>query len=54
MNKMIKCSVKPIIKYVPINGFENSSLIYPVLINPKENKCQLISEVNGKTKCVLN
>ena len=54
MNKMIKCSVKPIIKYVPINGFENSSLIYAVLINPKENKYQLISDFNGKIKCVLN
>ena len=54
MNKMINCSVKPVIKYVPINGFENSSLFYAVLINPKENKYQLISDVNGKIKCVLN
>ena len=38
----------------PLEFLVLSSLFYAVLINPKENKYQLISDVNGKIKCVLN
>ena len=55
MNKnTIECSAKPVIKYIPIKGMDNSSLMYAVLINHKEKKYQLISDKNNNLKCVFN
>ena len=34
----IECSAEPVIKYIPIKGMDNSSLMYAVLINPKKKK----------------
>ena len=34
----IECSAKPIIKYIPIKGMDNSSLMYAVLINHKKKE----------------
>ena len=50
----IECSAKPIIKYIPIKGMDNSSLMYAVLINYKEKKYQLISDKNNNLKCIFN
>jgi hypothetical protein len=50
----IECSPKPIIKYIPIKGMDNSSLMYAVLINHKEKKYQLISNKNNNLKCIFN
>jgi len=54
INNMIDCSAKAIIKYVPIKGLDNSSLMYAVLINHKEKKYQLISDKNNNIKCIFN
>ena len=51
---IIECSAKPVIKYIPIKGMDNSSLMYAVLINHKEKKYQLISDKNNNLKCVFN
>ena len=32
----IDCSAEPVIKYIPIKGLDNSSLMYAVLIKHKE------------------
>ena len=50
----IDCSAKAVIKYVPIKGIDNSSLMYAVLINHKEKKYQLISDKNNNIKCIFN
>jgi len=50
----IECSSEPVIKYIPIKGMDNSSLMYAVLINHKEKKYQLISDKNNNLKCVFN
>ena len=50
----IDCSAKAVIKYVPIKGEDNSSLMYAVLINHKEKKYQLISDENNNVKCIFN
>ena len=50
----IECSAEPVIKYIPIKGMDNSSLMYAVLINHKEKKYQLISDKNNNLKCILN
>ena len=51
---MIECSTLPVIKYIPIKGIYNSSLMYAVLINHKEKKYQLISDDNNNVKCIFN
>ena len=53
-NRMIECSAEPVIKYIPIKGMGNSSLMYAVLINHKEKKYQLVSDDNNNLKCVFN
>ena len=50
----IECSAKPVIKYIPIKGMDNSSLMYAVLINHKKKKYQLVSDDNNNLKCVFN
>lgn len=50
----VECSAQPIIKYIPIKGMDNSSLMYAVLINHKKKKYQLISDKNNNLKCVFN
>ena len=50
----IECSAKPIIKYIPIKGIDNSALMYAVLINQKKKKYQLISDKNNNIKCIFN
>ena len=50
----IECSAEPVIKYIPIKGIDNSSLMYAVLINHKEKKYQLISDDNNNVKCIFN
>lgn len=51
---IIECSAEATIKYVPIKGLDNSSLMYAVLINPKEKKYRLITDNNNNIKCVFN
>ena len=51
---IIECSAEPVIKYIPIKGMDNSSLMYAVLINHKEKKYQLISDKNNNIKCIFN
>ena len=51
---IIECSAKPIIKYMPVKGIDNSSLMYAVLINHKKKKYQLISDKNNNIKCIFN
>ena len=51
---IIECSAEPVIKYIPIKGMYNSSLMYAVLINHKEKKYQLISDKNNNLKCIFN
>lgn len=51
---IIECSAEPVIKYIPIKGMYNSSLMYAVLINHKKKKYQLISDENDNLKCVFN
>ncbi len=51
---IIECSAEPVIKYIPIKGMYNSSLMYAVLINHKKKKYQLISDDNDNLKCVFN
>ena len=51
---IIECSAEPVIKYIPIKGMDNSSLMYAVLINHKKKKYQLISDENDNLKCVFN
>ena len=51
---IIECSAEPVIKYIPIKGMDNSSLMYAVLINLKEKKYQLISDKNNNIKCIFN
>ena len=53
-NNIIDCSAKAVIKYVPIKGEDNSSLMYAVLINHKEKKYQLVSDDNNNLKCIFN
>ena len=53
-NNTIECSAEPVIKYIPIKGMDNSSLMYAVLINHKEKKYQLVSDDNNNLKCVFN
>ena len=53
-NNSINCYAEPLIKYIPIKGMENSSLLYAVLINHKEKKHQLISDKNNNVKCIFN
>ena len=50
----IECSAEPVIKYIPIKGMDNSSLMYAVLINHKKKKYQLISDKNNNIKCIFN
>ena len=50
----IDCSAEPVIKYIPIKGFDNSSLMYAVLINHKEKKYQLIVDDKDYIKCIFN
>ena len=50
----IECSAEPVIKYIPIKGIDNNSLMYAVLINYKKKQYQLISDNNDKLKCVYN
>ena len=50
----IDCSAKAVIKYVPIKGIDNRSLMYAVLINHKEKNYQLISDENNNVKCIFN
>ena len=50
----IECSSEPVIKYIPIKGMDNSSLMYAVLINHKKKKYQLVSDDNNNLKCVFN
>ena len=51
---MIECSTLPVIKYIPIKGLDNSSLMYAVLINHKEKKYQLIVDDKDYIKCIFN
>ena len=51
---VIECSAEPVIKYIPIKGMDNSSLMYAVLINHKKKKYQLISDKNNNLKCIFN
>ena len=51
---IIECSAEPVIKYIPIRGIDNSSLMYAVLINHKKKKYQLISDKNNYIKCIFN
>ena len=51
---IIECSAEPVIKYIPIKGIDNSSLMYAILINHKEKKYQLVSDDNNNFKCVFN
>ena len=51
---IIECSAEPVIKYIPIKGMDNSSLMYAVLINHKKKKYQLISDKNNNIKCIFN
>ncbi len=50
----IDCFVEPVIKYIPIKGLNNSSLMYAVLINHKEKKYQLIVDEKNYIKCIFN
>ena len=50
----IDCFVEPVIKYIPIKGLHNSSLMYAVLINHKEKKYQLIVDEKNYIKCIFN
>ena len=50
----IECSDEPVIKYIPIKGMDNISLMYAVLINHKKKKYQLISDKNNNIKCIFN
>ena len=50
----IDCSAEPVIKYIPIKGLDNSSLMYAVLINHKEKKYQLIVDDKDYIKCIFN
>ena len=50
----IDCSAEPVIKYIPIKGLDNSSLMYAVLINHKEKKYQLIVDEKNYIKCIFN
>ena len=54
LKNTIECSAEPVIKYIPVKGMDNSSLMYAVLINHKEKKYQLISDKNNNLKCVFN
>ena len=55
MNKnTIESNSEPVIKYIPIKGIDNSSLMYAVLINHKKKKYQLISDNKNNLKCVFN
>ena len=51
---VLDCFVEPVIKYIPIKGMDNSSLMYAVLINHKKKKYQLISDKNNNIKCIFN
>ena len=51
---IIECSAEPVIKYIPIKGLDNSSLMYAVLINHKEKKYQLIVDDKDYIKCIFN
>lgn len=51
---IIDCSAQPVIKYIPIKGMDNSSLMYAVLINHTEKKYQLISDKNNNILCIFN
>ena len=37
----IECSSEPVIKYIPIKGIDNSSLMYAVLINHKKKEISI-------------
>ena len=50
----IDCFAEPVIKYIPIKGLDNSSLMYAVLINHKEKKHQLIVDEKNYIKCIFN
>ena len=50
----IDCSAEPVIKYIPIKGLDNSSLMYAVLINHKEKKYQLIVDDKDYIECIFN
>ena len=50
----INCTAEPVIKYIPIKGLNNSSLMYAVLINHKEKKYQLIVDEKNYIKCIFN
>ncbi len=50
----IDCSAEPVIKYIPIKGLDNNSLMYAVLINHKEKKYQLIVDDKNYIKCIFN
>ncbi len=55
MNKnTIECTSEPVIKYIPIKGMDNSSLMYAVLINHQKKKYQLVSDKNNNIKCIFN
>ena len=42
MNKnTIECTSEPLIKYIPIKGMDNSSLMYAVLINHKKKEISI-------------